>query len=1010
MANVGTAHLLIVPKFDNLEASVRSALSGVSGDAVGAAMGNSIAVSAQSGVSSGMSSAAVTVGNLVSKVISSGVDMIASHVDSAVSRVDTLKNYPLVMESLGVSAEESTASIELMTAKLDGLPTTLDTMSTTVQGLYAAGEQYGITLTTATQAGLALNDMLLAGGGSQQVVNSALEQFRQILSKGKPDMQDWRSLMSAAPGQMNQLAQSMLGATATTNDLYYALGGGNASDEHTEGIEYASISVNELLDALIALDNEGGEAVASFADQAETAQGGIETAAANFSNAWTKGIAGTIDAVGRENIVGVIDAAKGAVNDLFGLVNDGLGNFGLWLETFDDGRGAIDRMSESMQALNGDIETFNGTEIDMTALEHALERSQEDAEKASEAHADYIRQLNDSADVIDSVVESCNDENSALEYAYEVIERYGDKAGLTAIQQWELQSALDTVNEKCGTQLELIDPLNGKIGDAEGAYDNAAEAVWRYVDAQVAANRAIAYGDIVAEKEDIVAAARNDYSASRQSVDTSWSALQPYIEKYGGLEGVKNWLANPDGGWSLVSTGWNQWSYEGNFSEEQQSVKGLIENLESAVGNMRESSEGLRAQTESLNETQAQALAYNYLAEGNEQNVLSTVLTSSVAGKMFGEGGTKEALSLVDFANALDQCVVGSENLMKYLSDDETMMKFAEAFDGNAWSLKSFVDELEGVDWNAEAARLLDAGSSVNEIRDWLNDLDDGAYIALQSMYGNVDELSQAFEDAGVSALDLTHGVKANFEDMCQKAGGDIDKLAFLIKHYNEDCPVVDKDGTVTIDDEQLYDAEGRIVVWNSETMRLEYKDTGVEVEAQQLYDAELHCYNWNKIELKSLSTAVYVDQSSINSAIGKLQQLKQMASTGYSSGGSAYIGYTSTGYSTKALNSTLGFASGGFRVHADGGIATKATFLSDIVGEDGDEAIVPLTNRKYAQPFIDMLADGLTKQSGGPVTVNNNNVYLNGELLDVYANLKELVFAVIEDLVRVGAANVGNR
>ena len=60
--------------------------------------------------------------------------------------------------------------------------------------------------------------------------------------------------------------------------------------------------------------------------------------------------------------------------------------------------------------------------------------------------------------------------------------------------------------------------------------------------------------------------------------------------------------------------------------------------------------------------------------------------------------------------------------------------------------------------------------------------------------------------------------------------------------------------------------------------------------------------------------------------------------------------------------------AAGGIRLHADGGIrphasgafiATKAVPL-DIVGEDGAEAIVPLTNRKYSQPFADIIAEGV--------------------------------------------------
>ena len=36
-------------------------------------------------------------------------------------------------------------------------------------------------------------------------------------------------------------------------------------------------------------------------------------------------------------------------------------------------------------------------------------------------------------------------------------------------------------------------------------------------------------------------------------------------------------------------------------------------------------------------------------------------------------------------------------------------------------------------------------------------------------------------------------------------------------------------------------------------------------------------------------------------------------------------------------------------------------------MGEDGAEAIVPLTNRRYSQPFADVIAEGVVRAMGGP-------------------------------------------
>lgn len=76
--------------------------------------------------------------------------------------------------------------------------------------------------------------------------------------------------------------------------------------------------------------------------------------------------------------------------------------------------------------------------------------------------------------------------------------------------------------------------------------------------------------------------------------------------------------------------------------------------------------------------------------------------------------------------------------------------------------------------------------------------------------------------------------------------------------------------------------------------------------------------------------------------------------------------------------------AAGGIRTHAEGGIASYAGkpryhaggsivnvpgtgYPLDWVGEAGAEAIVPLTNRRYSQPFVDLIASGVaSRMSGG--------------------------------------------
>ena len=295
MADVGSAFLNVIPKIKGLSDAVQKEMD--KAEAVAAKKGASSGQRFSTGFSGGAIKAGAAVG-AASAIVNKAMSAVSSHVESAISRFDTLNNYPTVMTALGYSAQDADASISKMSDRLQGLPTTLDSMVSLVQGLVTTTGDLG----KATDAGLALNDMLVAAGASTQLTNAAMEQFRQILSKGKPEMEDWRSLTSAMPGQMDQLAKAMLGPTANANDLYAALGGGKNE---------AILSMDDLLDAMIRLDAQGGEGFASFQEQAETAAGGVSTAMANCSNAVTRGIASMLDTIGKDAIAGGFNDTQG---------------------------------------------------------------------------------------------------------------------------------------------------------------------------------------------------------------------------------------------------------------------------------------------------------------------------------------------------------------------------------------------------------------------------------------------------------------------------------------------------------------------------------------------------------------------------------------------------------------------------------------------------------------------------------------------------------------------------
>lgn len=278
-----------------------------------------------------------TAGNLLAKGISSVSSAITGSLDSAISRVDTLNSYEKTMRNLGYTADEVAAASQRLQEGIDGLPTTLPGI-TSMQQQYAAltGD-----IGKAADLTVALNDATLAGGQGQEVATRAAEQWYKVIAKGKPDLDAWTSINSAMPAQMNQIAQSLLGAEAKSQDLFEAWKSGK-------------ITTEQVQDAVIKLDKEGGKGLASFAEQAQDATGGIETSMANIKTAITTGVANVLQNIGPSGLSGILNKAKGGIKAGFADIADSVNL--LKEGNFDEAISKIGSVVESMlAALDADL-------------------------------------------------------------------------------------------------------------------------------------------------------------------------------------------------------------------------------------------------------------------------------------------------------------------------------------------------------------------------------------------------------------------------------------------------------------------------------------------------------------------------------------------------------------------------------------------------------------------------------------------------------------------------------
>ncbi len=131
-----------------------------------------------------------TLGVALGNAVTGAFDMFMGSIDRGIARLDTINSFQRVMVSLGEAPEDAAAAIDQMKGALDGLPTATNDMAAWVQQIRAAGEP----LDRATDLGIAMNNALLAGGGSAADVSRAMDAYNTILARGVPDRMHWRAL------------------------------------------------------------------------------------------------------------------------------------------------------------------------------------------------------------------------------------------------------------------------------------------------------------------------------------------------------------------------------------------------------------------------------------------------------------------------------------------------------------------------------------------------------------------------------------------------------------------------------------------------------------------------------------------------------------------------------------------------------------------------------------------------------------------------------------------------
>ena len=248
-----------------------------------------------------------SVGAVAFKAVSSAMNLVSQSMDKAIDRFDTLQRFPKVMKSLGHSSKDVASSTKLLAEGIEGLPTTLDTVVSTTQKLTSMTGN----LKQSTKLTIALNNAFLASGASTEDASRGLQQYTQMLSAGKVDMQSWKTLQETMPYALQKTAES------------FGFAGASAQKDFYSALQDGKITFTDFSKRLIEL-NKGTN---GFAEMAKKNSEGIKTSFGNIVTAVAKGIANVIaefdkmsKAVTGKSIAQNLDSIKGAVNSTFNVI------------------------------------------------------------------------------------------------------------------------------------------------------------------------------------------------------------------------------------------------------------------------------------------------------------------------------------------------------------------------------------------------------------------------------------------------------------------------------------------------------------------------------------------------------------------------------------------------------------------------------------------------------------------------------------------------------------------
>lgn len=372
----------------------------------------------------------------------------------------------------------------------------------------------------------------------------------------------------------------------------------------------------------------------------------------------------------------------------------------------------------------------------------------------------------DNVDAMNARSDAAEAEVGQLLAAKQAIQQYADtdlSGNLAA--QGKLAAAIQVVNEKCGTNYELVDALNGKIADEEGVIKNAASAI----------------GDYIAKMEQKI-------QADKFAMDYSDLSMQ-FNEQVKSLAKQQSILDKMDAARQSGNDDFNQADYDAAFDEYMR-IRKMVEGTELAMNAAAEAMATVSAAAD------GQVVSLSSLVSAN------SLLNSAFSG-LYGDAGER-ALAIDALSVAIENAGV-TEKEFSALTFDE-LSKMASAWQSSNGNIETTL-----------AAAGLSMRSMGEQFKQEITNATGSAAAwdsAIKTTGLKSDELATSLVNAGVSATAFSQISSEAFAAMWQSSGQSFEGVA-------QQMSVIDALGfqpkEIKVNSEGLLTAKNKVIEFDGE-------------------------------------------------------------------------------------------------------------------------------------------------------------------------------------------------